>query len=107
MASASDIRDIRAATDEPGDDVYSDDDLSDMANMLGVTGAIHRIWEEKAARFSGLVNISEGGSSMSLGQLYQNAVSQAEHWRKIENEVSPATNPSGRPFVNRITRDVL
>jgi hypothetical protein len=103
MTSASDIRDVRANTDESGDDVYSDDDLSRLISSFGVAGTISRIWEEKAARYSGLVSVSEGGSSMSLGQLYQNAVSMAGYWRKKTGDINAL--PSGKAFVNRITRD--
>lgn len=74
--SAEDVSQLRLLVDEPTTDAYSDSTLQ--AKLDAVSGSMYRaaaaIWEEKAARFASLVDISEGGSSRKNSSLQQQAV---------------------------------
>lgn len=81
MATVEDIATLRRITNEPGTDTYTDEALSAYLDAAGsVDAAAAVIWEEKAARASNLVNVSESGSSRSLNQIYQNALDQAKFY---------------------------
>lgn len=48
--------------------------------------AVALFWEGKAARLYQMIDVSEAGSSRSLGQVYDNARSMAEYWRDQEEQ---------------------
>lgn len=45
--------------------------------------AAAKIWGQKAAGFAELVNISEAGSSRSMGALHQNALNMAKYYADL------------------------
>jgi hypothetical protein len=62
----------------PNEDPYLDSQLGarlDAASSPAVLAGT--IWRERAASFASLVNVSESGSSRSLGDLYKNALAMA------------------------------
>lgn len=83
MAEQTDIARIRALTD--GDDTYTDEQLAAMLDGgMTVREIAHDIWETKAAKYAGLVNTSESGSSRNLGDLYKNALAMAARFEPLE-----------------------
>jgi hypothetical protein len=43
-------------------------------------------WEFKAARTTTLVNVSESGSSRSLGDIHKNSLKMVEYYRGLKNK---------------------
>lgn len=81
MATQADINTLRRITNELDDTFYTDLTLADYLDANGsVDAAAAVIWQEKAARASNLVNVSESGSSRSMQQVYQNALDQAKFY---------------------------
>jgi hypothetical protein len=81
------IAKLRALTNQPDQDPYTDQDLLDILTaftgddgVTNVNGAAAQVWTEQAARLSGMVNITESGSSRSLSQLYDHALSMAKFY---------------------------
>jgi hypothetical protein len=102
MASASDVKLVRRQVNEPTTDDYTDTLIGTYIDEIGITGATIRIWEEKAARYSDLVDVTEAGASHKYSDLHKNAMAIAKHYRSIE-ESSDVTG-GGRPVVKKIQR---
>jgi hypothetical protein len=69
----------------PNEDPYTDAQLSarlDAASSPEALAAV--VWRERAAGYSTLVNVSESGSSRSLGDLYKNALAMAVYFDKAQ-----------------------
>jgi hypothetical protein len=47
--------------------------------------AVAEVWESLAAQYSTITNLSEAGSSRSLGDLFKNAQSMGQYFRGIGN----------------------
>jgi hypothetical protein len=92
------IRRIINDVDEP--QMYSDDELNE--RFVEVKGnydqLAYDIWIEKASAFSTLVNTSESGSSRSTGDLYKNAVSQANFYKGRLDDVEEVATADATPF---------
>lgn len=73
------------------------DDSYDM-RLLAAT-----IWEAKAAEAVAMVDVSESGSSRSMGQVHTHAVKMAERYRAPADEGTSAA--SGRTRTRRIVRE--
>ena len=104
MATAEEIAALRLLIAEPTEDTYTDADLntrlSAAANEYTVA---FDIWTEKAAAAAGLVDISEGGSSRKLGDIYEQALGMADAMR--ERAVSATNPPSGAGVrIKKLTR---
>lgn len=100
MADATQIADLRRLTGETGSTTYSDEELSariDAANGDLRTVAAD-IWEEKAATYAEMVDISEAGSSRKNGELYKNAIAMHAFFTD-EETVSAAGATTTRPIV--------
>lgn len=55
--------------------------------------AVAEVWESLAAEYSTITNLSEAGSSRSLGDLFKNAQAMAQYYRgigSVETTVSTA-----------------
>lgn len=63
-------------------------------------------WEQRAAKYHGLVNVSESGSSRSLGDLYKNAIAMAAYYRgkKTDGVDDPDDPGPARTRTGRIVR---
>lgn len=72
MAATVEIAQVRLNVNEPDDsNGYTDDIIGTLIDGLhGVRPASASIWESKAGRVADLVNMSEGGSSRSLGDIH-------------------------------------
>lgn len=104
MATGQEVISLRRMVDEPTTATYSDAALSaiiDASSTLNAAAA--QVWQEKAAAASTLVNVSESGSSRSMQQVHQNALSMARHYGDIVKEETfvggnaPTTQGISRP----------
>lgn len=83
MATPDEVAELRFKTGlAPNDNTYGDDDaLGALIDEKGsVNAAASEIWQMKAASYSTLVNVSESGSSRSMGDLYKNALGMAQYY---------------------------
>ena len=106
MATADDIAAFRLLIDEQTDkEPYTDAALSARLDAAASTqGLAADIWREKAAAFAALVNVSESGSSRSLGDLQKNALTMADMFTKVDPS-APGTGNSARGVrMQRLTR---
>lgn len=106
MATVEQVAQLRLIIDEPSSLVYSDDMLEviiDQADgILDVAAA--EVWQQKAARFSTLVDTSESGSSRAMSQMYKNAAAQAKYYLDkvtVTEEVDVVTPPRTRTAVRK------
>lgn len=105
MAKVVEIAELRLAIGEEKDEnPYTDRFLNDVIDGEGgVNAAAARIWGHKAASAAGLVDVTEGGSSRKLGDLYKNALAMQKTY---ENRAAadagqptvPASYASTRPI---------
>lgn len=73
MATPQEIVELRLEVQEPNNvEPYTDDLLSSLIDSYGVTEAAHKIWIQKRNAVADLVDITEGGSSRKMSQLYEN-----------------------------------
>lgn len=94
MATAQQIAALRLLIAEPEDVApYDDATLNTRLATSTEYALAYQIWTEKAASFAGLVDMSEGGSSRKMGDLYEQALSMAEQMRL--RSLSPTTTPDG------------
>lgn len=71
MATIAEIAELRLAIKEAvNTPPYTDDFLAGMIDTYGQDAAAGRIWRVKAAAVNGLVDISEGGSTRKMSQLF-------------------------------------
>jgi hypothetical protein len=83
MATQDQINQVRRLSDYFDADPYDDTNLSTMIDTDGVYRVVARMWDEKAAALSKLVDVSESGSSRQLGDSYKNALSMGKHFREL------------------------
>lgn len=104
MATIEDIATLRRITNEPGIEFYTDESLGlYLDDLLSMDSAASVIWQEKAARASNLVNVSESGSSRSNQQIYANALDQAKFYAgRVTTEV--VADADVAPFTTPIER---
>lgn len=103
MASAEEILSLRLLIGQPDNvEPYTDQVLSDRIDAAegDLDEVAYIIWTEKAASYSGLVDMAESGSSRSLSQLHKNALSMAARFRSTEGTEE---GPSGT-LVHKLTR---
>jgi hypothetical protein len=83
MATAEEIAALRLLIAEPNDAApYTDLALATLLdNSSNEYAAAFEVWTQKAAGAAGLVDISEGGSSRKMGDLYEQYLSMAEGMR--------------------------
>lgn len=93
MATAEEIAALRLLIAEPTDETYTDEVLSDLLDGGSDYAVAYQIWTQKAAGFAVLVDITEGGSTRKMGDLYEQALSMAEQMRT--RAISPIFPPDG------------
>lgn len=93
MATAEDIAALRLLIAEPEQDTYSDEDLATRLGAADQYTVAYDIWTEKAAAAAELVDITEGGSSRKLGDVYEQALGMASAMR--DRAISATNPPSG------------
>lgn len=82
MATTDQIAELRAAINQPDNtDPFTDTFLSSLIDQYGgVDPAAAKLWEIKAGQVAALVNISEGGSSRSMSDLYTHYLQMADRY---------------------------
>lgn len=83
MATPEEIAALRLMVAEPNDVApYTDAVLGAMLDAVSgeSIGVAATVWEQKAAAAANLVDMSEGGSSRKMGDLYEQALSMAAHF---------------------------
>jgi hypothetical protein len=93
MATDEAISALRLLIAEPTEDNYAQETLS--ARIDAAEGDLnlvaYQVWTEKAARFAGLGDISEGGSSRRNSSLQSQAMTLVKHFAGL----LPAESTSG------------
>lgn len=81
MATQNEIANLKLMI---GDTTLSDAQLGQILDAAEcANAAAAQIWGQKAAEYAGLVNISEAGSSRSMGGLHQNALNMAKYYADL------------------------
>lgn len=82
MATPEQILRLRLMIDETDSAVYTDEMLGSIIDQaeLDLDTAASEVWQQKAARFSTLVDTTESGSSRRMSQLASNALAQAKFY---------------------------
>jgi len=103
MATAEDVARLRRLTNEPTDTTYDNIALSayiDTAESVELAAA--EVWREKAAKYAGLVDTTEGSSSRKMSQLRDAALKMAELYGGGSATIVDLT--ADRPRTRAITR---
>lgn len=100
MADQEDIDLLRTYVDEPTVDNWTDEALSGLIDEIGLESAAARIWRQKQARFSKLVDVTEAGASRKMSQAFAHAQKMSEYWAGVAGEDAA---PSGTR-VHKIVR---
>jgi len=99
VATAAEVQALRLLIAEDNETTYSDFDLA--ARLDAASGSAdsvaYQVWTEKAAATAGLVDVSEGGSSRKMGDLYEQAIAMAKVFaERAAAESLPPLAGSGR-----------
>lgn len=97
MATADQLQQLKNMIGADAASQYTDDQLNAIIDANDtIEAAAAQVWESVAASYSNLVNISEAGSSRSLGSLYANALQMAKYYRGLDatNGVVPGEAPA-------------
>jgi hypothetical protein len=108
MASASDIAALRLLIAEPDETSYTDIALGARLDAAGASqySVAYDIWLEKAAATAELVDVSEGGSTRKMGDIYEQALGMAETMRiRAISASQPPTGSGAGTRVKRLVRD--
>lgn len=106
MATAEEIAAFRLLIDEHDDKLpYTDAALGSRMDIATSQQALAaQIWTEKAAALAALVDVSESGSSRSLGQLQDKALAMAKTFNGLD-PTAPGTGSAVRGTrMHRLTR---
>lgn len=96
MATASEIAALRLLIAEDTEDRYTDAALSTRLDNASETRVAYEIWTEKAAYYTALVDVSEGGSSRSNGALHDKALKMVALFKgRLDAEAEIPTVISG------------
>lgn len=79
MATATQIAVVRANVNEPTEDQYTDEQIGEVIDAYdeNLDAASAAIWRVKAGRYADLVDVQEGSSRRSLGDLHEQALGMA------------------------------
>ena len=105
MATADEIAAFRLLIDEEDDKLpYDDESLGARLDVAtSVEALASQIWREKAARYAGMVNVSESGSSRNLGDLQAQALKMADMFTSVDSTAPGAPAVRGA-VMRRLTR---
>jgi Cdc6-like AAA superfamily ATPase len=91
MATPEDVLRLRGLTSYTEVEPYDDPQLSDLIDATSIYRVASRIWNEKAASYASLVNVSESGSSRNMGDLHKNALAMAKYYKGLADEEETET----------------
>lgn len=88
-----------------GREILTDAEFSAVIDLNpgNMDAAAAQVWEIRAGRYHGLVNISESGSSRNMGDLHKNALAMAATYRAKLVPTDGVTS-GGRAGTRRIER---
>lgn len=105
MATMEEITLLRTMINEPTNSgAWTNDVLTAIIdNSDSLDAAAAKVWEGKAASVAHLVDISEGGSSRKMGDLYDQFLDMA---KLFQAKANPTGNAAARraPMTREITR---
>lgn len=100
MATTEQILELRRLIDEPSAATYGDTELASWIDQNGVRVAASVVWQQKAASYSGLIDVQEGNSNRKLSQLQSQALRMAASF-STEEGGSAGGSSSFRPARTR------
>ena len=102
MADPSDITIVRNNTNEPTTTPYTDEYIGALIDASGVTGATVLIWEQKVARYSSAIDVTEAGATHKFSELFDNALKMLQYWKGVADGETPGLTEGVR--VREISR---
>lgn len=105
MATPEQIAALRLLIAEPSEETYTDAVLMALYDAAANPNLVaYDIWTQKAAAVAGLVDVSEGGSSRKMGDLYEQYLSMAATFAtRATSETLPPTG-AGSLRIKSLTR---
>lgn len=106
MATAQELLTLRDYISEPNDDNgWTEEKLAGyLTQYESLYRAASAAWGVKASGYAELVNVSESGSSRSLGDLFARAQAMSKHYRGLAEEEEGPAVPTTGPVIQRIRR---
>lgn len=106
MATAEQIAELRLLIAEPTEANYSDVQLNTWLDQAANEFVVaYEIWTQKAAGAAALVDVSEGGSSRKMGDVYEQYLSMADQMlARATSATSPPDGSGSGVRVRRLTR---
>lgn len=104
MATVEQIAQVRLLVAEPTQTTYSDAALGNMIDAVGddLNIVARDVWVQKAAALAEVPDVSEAGSSRSMGALHAKALSMVTYFQKqIDTAVAASTTGTR---IRRLTR---
>lgn len=106
MATQVQVDQLRRFANYTDADPYDDAQLAALIDARSVYHVAAMLWDEKAASYSTLVDISESGSSRKMGDSYKNALAMAKYFRDLANaEEAPAAVSGNHARTRAIVRE--
>lgn len=97
MATLEQVDQLRRYADYFATDPYDDTQLSALIDGSSVFRVAARLWDEKAASQTSLVDISESGSSRKMSDSHKNAINMAKYFRGLADaEEAPTAEANTR-----------
>lgn len=91
MATSDEVLRLRRISAYTAVDPYDDTQLSALIDASSIFRVAERLWNEKAASYASLVNVSESGSSRNLGDAHKNALAMAKYYKGLADEEESET----------------
>lgn len=106
MATVEEVAQLRLMIAEPDETTYTDEMLATIIDSMAQTSlplpeAAYAVWVLKAASYTDLVDISEGGSSRKNGDLHKRALTMADLFK---SQIDTAADSARRTRIARIVR---
>lgn len=106
MATAEQIAELRLMiAEEPDSEIYTDAVLAAIIDAAedDLNKSAYEVWVRKAAASAELVDISEGGSSRKMGDVYEQALTMAKFYgERVAGGVDP--DPPRRTRLKKLVR---
>lgn len=104
--SDAEVTRLRRMTDDLATpQLYTDQSMTDLIlSSLSLEAAAAQIWEEKAAYYLTMSDISESSSVRKNGDLYVRAMQMASYYRQRADVINPNPYKGGRATTRAIVR---
>lgn len=103
---STDLRLLRSyINEESATSTFSDEMLrAALVDHGSIPAAAQALWTVKAAKFSGLVDVSESGSSRKMSDLHKNALAMSKHYGSMLDVETTVEVLASRPRTRAIVR---